>query len=232
MSTRMVGALVMTHSDDDGLVIPPRLAPKHLVILPIYRNDEERRQVLEYCVALQHAVTARQYAGEPVRVLVDDRDLRGGEKTWQHIKRGVPLRAEIGPRDVAAQSVFVGRRDRPAKDRTSVPRQQFVDGVAELLESMQNGLYQRADQLRQEHTHDIDSLEEFRQFFTPRNKERPEMHGGFARCHWVDDPLVEKVLQELKVTIRCIPFSEEEEPGQCIFTGRPSPQRVILANAY
>ncbi|MEO8497665.1 MAG: proline--tRNA ligase, partial [Planctomycetota bacterium] len=111
VSTRLVGGLIMTHSDDDGLIIPPRLAPKHVVILPIYRNDEERSQVIPYCESLKRELEAQSFSDGKVEVMLDDRDLRGGDKAWQHIKKGVPLRAEVGPKDIAKNGVFLSRRD-------------------------------------------------------------------------------------------------------------------------
>ena len=118
------------------------------MILPIFRNDEEKSKVSEYCQSLCKALKDQVYAGEPVRVLVDDRDIRGGEKVWQHIKRGVPLRLEVGPRDIESGSVFVGRRDKPHKDKTSIPRQQFVETVVDVLGEIQSTLFQRALDLR------------------------------------------------------------------------------------
>ena len=109
VSTRLVGALIMTHSDDDGLVLPPKLAPQQIVLLPIYKDDEQRSKVLSYCGDLKEQLEAQRYAGEPIRVQIDDRDLRGGEKNWYHVKRGVPLRAEIGPRDIEQEAVFLAR---------------------------------------------------------------------------------------------------------------------------
>jgi prolyl-tRNA synthetase len=144
VSTRLIGAMLMTHSDDDGLVLPPRLAPKHVVLLPIYRTDEERATVLEYCNNLKKDLQAQPFADGKVQVKIDDRDLRGGEKVWQHIKRGVPLRAEIGPRDVAAGGVFLGRRDKSPKDKSSVPRDEFVATVGSLLDDIQSSLFQKA----------------------------------------------------------------------------------------
>jgi prolyl-tRNA synthetase len=222
----------MTHSDDDGLVLPPRLAPVHCVILPIYRNDDERRVVLEFAERVKREISAVQYDGRPVQVKIDDRDLRGGEKTWQHIKRGVPLRLEIGPRDVQGDSVFVGRRDRTPKEKAGVARAEFVATVAQTLAEMQQALFDRAVAFRNEHTRTIDDLGEFKSYFTPKNVDQPEIHGGIAMCHFHDGPDLKAVLDELKVTIRCIPTDAPEEPGKCIVTGQPSTRRAAFAKAY
>ncbi|MHB8866969.1 MAG: proline--tRNA ligase [Pirellulaceae bacterium] len=230
VSTRLVGALLMTHSDDNGLVLPPRLAPQHVVILPIYRDDSQRASVLEYCQSLQRELRAVDYCGGKVRVAIDDRDIRGGEKNWHHIKRGVPLRLEIGPKDIEKNGVFVGRRDTGQKQ--GAERGAFVASLVSILEEIQQSLFDRALAMRNEHTRQIDNLDDFRAFFTPRNAEQPEIHGGFALCHWADDPATEPLLNELKVTHRCIPLEGESEPGTCLFTGRPSPRRVVFAKAY
>jgi prolyl-tRNA synthetase len=228
VSTRLVGALIMTHSDDDGLVLPPRLAPRQVVVLPIYRNDEERDQVLPYCRQLVAELTAQPYVGEPLRVLLDDRDLRGGEKTWQHIKRGVPVRLEIGPRDVAAQAVFLGRRD--TKEKRSVPRSEIVATIGNILTEIQDHLLQRARDFRQQHSREISSLDEFREFFAAASD--GQVCGGFAYCPWTEDPAVSRILADLKVTIRCVPVDQEPAPGECLFTGRPTRTRALFAAAY
>ncbi|HUT09493.1 MAG TPA: proline--tRNA ligase [Thermoguttaceae bacterium] len=232
VSTRLIGGLLMTHGDDDGLVLPPRLAPVHVVILPIYRNDEERSAVMEYCTSLKHELEARDFHGSPVRVKLDDRDIRGGEKVWQYIKRGVPLRLEVGPRDIQSGSVFLGRRDQPPKAKSGVPRGEFVANVPALLDEIQQNLFDRALELRESVIRPIDDLAEFEAFFTPRNAEKPEIHGGLAMCHFVDTPEIEETLKRLKTTIRCIPLQGEDEDGKCIFTGRPSKRRGVFAKAY
>lgn len=232
VSTRLVGALIMTHSDDDGLVIPPKLAPKHVVLLPIYRNDEERAHVLAYCHDLKRDLALQRFAEAPVRVFIDERDLRGGEKVWQHIKKGVPIRLEIGPRDIVSDCVFAARRDKGPKEKESIPRAQFLARVGSMLQDIQDGLFQRALAFRREHTREIDNLNDFREFFTPQNEEQPEIHGGFASSYWVQDDKTDELLKDLKVSVRCIPFEAEAVPGRCIFTGRESPQRVIFAKAY
>lgn len=230
VSTRLVGGLIMTHSDDDGLVLPPRLAPVHVVILPILRGDGDHGAVLDYCQRLKTQLESREFHAQSVRVKIDDRDLGGGVKMWQHIKRGVPLRVEVGPRDIAQDKVFLGRRDTGQK--MNVDRAEFVQTVAEILEEIQQTLLQRARTLREENTRKIDDIEEFRDFFTPLNSEKPESHGGYALCHWCEDPSVDQILKELKVTIRCVPVESEQEPGSCIFTGRSSRGRVVFAKAY
>ena len=232
MTTRLVGALVMTHSDDDGLVIPPRLAPQHVVILPIYRSDDERSQVLPYCEGLQQQLQQQSYDGSPIRVMIDDRDLRGGEKTWQHIKKGVPIRVEVGPRDLASGSVFVGRRDQGPKEKQSLPKDEFVGQIDQMLSEMQSSLFARADQMVRDHTQRIDSLDDFKSYFTAKNKKKPEIHGGFAHCHWSECPEMHALLKELKVTVRCVPLEGADEPGTCLFSGQPSTKRAIFAKSY
>ena len=230
VSTRMVGALIMSHSDDDGLVLPPKLAPKQIVILPIYRSDEERAAVLEYCDSLKQEIGSQRYHDRRLQVMIDDRDLRGGEKKWYHVKRGVPLRLEIGPRDIAENKVFVGRRDQPKS--TGMDRQELVANVINMLDEMQQGMFDRALQIREDNTHEVNSLDEFKKFFTPKNAKRPEIHGGFAYCHFVDCDEVEQICKDLKVTIRCIPLEGNEAKGTCIFTGQPSQGRAIFAKSY
>ncbi|HMO86298.1 MAG TPA: His/Gly/Thr/Pro-type tRNA ligase C-terminal domain-containing protein, partial [Lacipirellulaceae bacterium] len=204
VSTRLVGGLIMTHADDDGLVLPPKLAPAHVVILPIYRNDDEKAAVLPYCEALRADLAAQQYDGEPVRVRLDDRDLRGGDKKWQWVKRGVPIRLEIGLRDIEGGTLMPGRRDSTVKP-DKIPRDALVAGVSRLLGEIQQSLFDRAAAARAEATVKIDSLAEFEQFFTPRDAENPEIHGGLAYCHFVDSPAMDEKLKALKATVRCVP---------------------------
>ena len=230
MSTRMIGALIMTHSDDDGLVLPPRIATKHVVIMPIYRNDEEKAGVLESCHQLKKELAAVQFDGRGLEVILDDRDMRGGEKKWYHVKRGVPVRVEIGPRDVQAGNVFAARRDQGKSE--SVSRSQFLADLPAWLTDMQNNYFQRALEMQQKNTRDFDVLDEFKAFFTPKNQEEPEIHGGFAVCHFDDSPDVTQILKDLKVSARCVPLNAERTPGKCLFTGRPTDVKAIFAKAY
>src|SRR5216683_121322 len=232
VTTRLVGTVVMMHSDDDGLVLPPRIAPRQIVILPITPKEDTRTRVLESCEALALQLSATRYVDLPIEVEVDRRDLGGGVKNWEWIKKGVPLRIEIGPRDLASDNVTVRRRDQPVKAKELVSTQQLFSRAPEILASIQQNLFERAKKFRDEHTHVINSKKEFYDFFTPKNTAKPEIHGGFALAHWNGSREVEEQIKnDLKVTIRVIPFGDGE-PGRCIFTGEPSRQRVVWAKSY
>ncbi|NDH17290.1 MAG: proline--tRNA ligase, partial [Opitutae bacterium] len=162
---------------------------------------------------------------------MDDRDLRGGEKYWQWVKKGVPLTVEIGPRDLENNSVFVGRRDLGGK-REGMNRKELVSSIGNILTEIQRNLFAKASAFQQEHTHEINSKDELYDFFTPQNQSKPEIHGGFAQIHWNRDTRWEEQLKnDLKVTVRCIPDGESES-GDCLFSGEKSPGRVVVAKSY
>src|SRR5438105_3412592 len=236
MTTRLIGTLIMVHGDDDGLVLPPRIAPIHIVILPITPKEETRARVLEAATKLAGELRALRYFGAPLDVEIDQRDLGGGLKNWEWIKKGVPLRVELGPRDLESGNVAVSRRDQPVKAKEFVPASEFVGRAVELLDSIQQNLFERAKQFRDAHTRTIDTKEEFYDFFTPKNAAKPEIHGGFVRAHWNGSREVEEQIKsDLKVTIRCIPFDDPavpSEPGVCPFSGEASPRRVIWGKSY
>jgi prolyl-tRNA synthetase len=233
MTTRMVGTVVMAHGDDDGLVLPPRIAPTQVVILPITPKEETRGAVLEACDKLAKQLREIRYADLPIEVEVDRRDLGGGVKNWEWIKKGVPLRIEIGPRDLESGKVTVSRRDQLVKAKELMSMQEFVSCAPDILDSIQQNLFERAKEFRDQHTRVIDSKKEFYDFFTSANSEKPEIHGGFALAHWNGSREVEEQIKsDLKVTIRIIPLDDSFEPGNCIFTGKPSSRRVIWAKAY
>lgn len=226
VTTRLIGALIMAHSDDDGLVLPPRIASAHLAIIPIIHNEEARAKVMGACNDLAKQLRSIQYEGEPLRVNVDARDMRGGEKNWGWIKKGVPLRLEVGLREIEAGRFTVCRRDQPHRETTPFS----VEGVVPLLEEIQQNLLKRASAFRDLHTVEIGSRKEFYDFFTAKGE---EIHGGFALCHWNGDPAIEaKVKEDLGATIRCIPLHLKPEEGKCIFTGEKSVRKVIFAKAY
>jgi len=232
VSTRLIGTLVMAHSDDDGLVLPPKVAPAQIVILPVTPKEDTKAAVLEACGQLAAALSATEFAGEKIRVRVDKRDKQGGSKTWEWIKKGTPLRVEIGPRDLASGTVFTARRDQGPKEKKSYTTAEFIAQAPVLLQEIQDALYQRALAFREANTRKIDTKEEFYAFFTPQNTDKPEIHGGFALTHWCGDAAVEEQIKnDLKVTIRCLPF-EHDGPGTCPFTGKPSPQRAVWSKSY
>jgi len=231
VSTRLVGGLIMTHADDNGLVIPPRLAPVHIVILPVTPKEESKQAVLDYCESLKNELKAVVWDGRELEVSIDNRDIRGGEKAWQWVKKGLPIRVEIGPRDVESGSVFFGRRHTLAKE--SLPRAEFVAKIGAMLSDMQKAIFEKAKAFRDENIKKIDSKDEFYAFFTPKNAEKPEIHGGFAFTHWDGSKeTADKISEDLKVTIRCIPLNMPSEAGIDPFSGKPSQRRVIWAKSY
>ncbi len=236
MSTRLIGTMIMAHADDDGLILPPRLAPTQIVIIPVTPKEETRAAVVDACTQLAADLRATRFDGKPIEVEIDQRDLGGGVKNWEWIKKGVPLRVEIGPRDLENGKVAVSRRDQPVKAKEFLPRPDFVGRAPEVLDSIQRNLFARALEFQQAHTRTIDSRDDFYAFFTPKNTAKPEAHGGFALAHWNGSRAVEEQIKnDLKVTIRCVPFNDPASPpetGRCIFTGEPSARRVVWAKAY
>lgn len=233
VSTRLIGTVLMAHSDDDGLILPPRIAPSQIVILPIAPKPETRDAVFAAADKLAAELRAQTAFGEKISVEVDKRDIGGGTKSWEWIKKGVPIRIELGPRDLEKGSVAVARRDRGPKEKEFVANAEFVGKAGAILEEIQAGLLERARKYRDEHTVRIDTKEDFYAFFTPKNTDKPEIHGGFALAHWNGSREVEeKIKEDLKVTIRCIPFNAPEEDGRCILTGEPSKRRVVWAKSY
>jgi prolyl-tRNA synthetase len=233
VSTRLIGTAIMAHADDDGMIVPPRLAPTHVVILPITPKPDTRDAVLAAAASLAEALRAQSYAGEPISVEVDQRDLHGGTKNWEWIKKGVPIRIEIGPRDLEKGTVALSRRDRGIKEKQFLATGEVTAQVSGILQEIQETLFQRALAYRNANTVGIDTREEFYAFFTPRNAERPEIHGGFVRGHWCGSAECEaRIKEDLKVTIRCIPFDAEPEAGACVVCGKASGKRVLWAKSY
>ncbi len=233
VTTRLIGAMVMTHGDDDGLILPPLVASSQIVLLPVIHKEETKKEVLAYCHALAKDLRQIQYGGVPLRVIVDERELRGGDKLWSWVKKGIPLRIEVGPRDIANNQLPVTRRDRGHKESQLFSREALLESVALELDAMQKALLEKAREFRSSHIKKIETKEEFYAFFTPKNSEQPEIHGGFALCHWSEDLGVEEqIKKDLGVTIRCIPLDAPREEGKCPFTGKPSSFRVIYAKAY
>ncbi len=232
VSTRLIGGLIMTHSDDDGLVLPPRIAPAHVVIIPVTPKEATRPQVLNYCLELKKDLEKQSFLDGRVKVEFDDREIRGGEKAWSWIKKGIPVRVEVGPRDMEKNSVFVSRRDGAPKDKQSIDRTGFVSGIVALLDEIQDNLLTRAKAYCDRNTREITTEADFVEFFTPKDKDNPEIHGGFASMGFCcDAELEEQIARQYKVTVRCIPNSTVGEEVPCVFTGKLG-KRVIFAKNY
>ena len=233
-TTRMIGTLIMTHSDDDGLVLPPRVAPTHVVIIPVIPNPEVREKIISACLDFAHRLQEQKFHERTIEVEIDQRDMNGGAKSWEWIKKGVPIRIEIGPRDLEKNQVALARRDREPRKKDFLVVENAIQKVPEVLQEIQDNLLAKAKAYSQLHTKEINSMEDFKNFFTAKNSSKPEIHGGFALCNWAGSREDEaKIKQDFKVTIRCIPFGKVyQQPGTCILTGRPSQQKVIFAKSY
>ncbi|MBR7175736.1 MAG: proline--tRNA ligase [Bacteroidales bacterium] len=218
VSTRLMGALIMSHSDDNGLVLPPKIAPIEVVIVPIYKTDEQRETVLKYCSDIKKRLEARR-----MRVKFDDRDTqKPGFKFAEWELKGVPVRIAAGPRDVENNSVELARRDTLEKTTTTIDN--IEDYIANLLDEIQDNIFQKALNFRESRTVKVDTWEEF--------KEQIE-NSMFVYAHWDGTPETEqKIKEETKATIRCIPLDDDFEDGKCIYSGQPSKRRVIFARAY
>ncbi|MCB0479499.1 MAG: proline--tRNA ligase [Crocinitomicaceae bacterium] len=219
VSTRLMGALIMAHSDDEGLVLPPRIAPIQVAIVPIYKGEEEFALV---DAKAREIVANLSEAG--LRVKYDDDDnRRPGWKFAEYETKGVPVRLAIGARDLKEDMIEVARRD--TKEKNSVSLSGLEDYVIELLKDIQKGMFEKALNFREEHITDVSNFEEF--------KEVLESKGGFIRAHWDGSAETEDKIKELtKATIRCIPLDEKPSEGVCVYTGKPSTQRVLFAKAY
>lgn len=233
ITTRLVGALVMVHSDDDGLRLPPRIAPKHVVILPIAPKPEMEAEVMVYADKVAAKIREHSYEENKTIVHIDKREKRGGEKSWDWIKKGVPIRIEVGPRDKESNMVTLCRRDKDHKEKIQVPIENVGEEVIRILKEIQENYFAQASQFRENNIRrDIHSVEEFRAFFTPKNANKPEIHGGFVIGKWSEDPESEKILDELKVTVRCLPLEQSNTAGTCILTGKPATVDAVFAKSY
>jgi len=219
VSTRLMGALIMTHSDDNGLVLPPKLAPNQVVIIPIFKSDKELNLVLNYIKPLLN-----QLKKENISFLVDQRDsYKPGYKFNEYEIKGVPIRLVIGPKDVGNSSVEIFRRDKMEKETLGI--NEAKSKVLELIDDIQQNIYNKALNFRDNNIRAIDDYNEFKKII--------KNNGGFVSAHWDGtQESEEKIKKETKATIRCIPFEDSPVKGKCIISGKPSKQRVLFAKAY
>ncbi len=228
VSTRMMGAVVMTHADDNGLRVPPRVAPQQVQIVPITRDDPTA--VLEAARELQAEIEGQSWMDAPVRVNVDARERKPAEKRWEWIRKGVPVVIELGERDIEQGVVTMTRRDDPGLSRDAVPREGAAEAAAGILGDIQLGYFEEASKRLRERTRDdITTLDEFRDFFSGEDTDS----GGFVKAPWSEDPETEKTMGELGVSVRCIPFDEVlPSDARCVITGGPAKVVAIFAKAY
>lgn len=223
MTTRLIGALIMTHSDDDGLVLPPRIANVHAVVLPIVHSEEQRERIENTCRQLQARLQTQAWP-EPLHVECDCRsNIRGGEKRWQWIKRGACVLIEVGASELDKNTVTVTERD--TLEKQELPADTFVEQFTQRLQQMQVCLFKKAVDYRNAALQKITSVEDFYAFF--------KKEGGFALAYWSEDPATEKkIKEELKVTVRCLPQQWASEKGSCLFTGKKDCPLAVFAKAY
>jgi prolyl-tRNA synthetase len=242
VSTRLIGGLVMTHSDDNGLVCPPRLAPLHVAICPLGKNDAERKPCIEaaekLAKELRELPRSEFFGYEPISVKIDTMfDKQPGFRYAEYELRGVPVRVEIGPKDIEKSACAVARRDVPGKEgkQFGVPLAGAAAHIEKLLRDIQQALYDRAKKFRDERIVTANTLEEFQALF-PQRKEEEEAGAEplkFVYAHWDGTRATEDRVQAVyKATIRCLPFDGPTDPGKCVFTGKPSARRVVFARAY
>jgi prolyl-tRNA synthetase len=220
LSTRVIGAIIMVHGDDQGLVLPPRLAPYQVVIVPIFKTDEEKSSVLDAARKLKADLVKAN-----VRVTLDERE--GNSPGWKFNDwemRGVPVRVELGPKDVAKQSAVLARRDRPGREsKISAPLADLPQTIERLLAEIQQAMHDKALAFRKANTHDAKTYDDL--------KKAVEM--GFAFSPWCGSADCEaKIKEETRATMRCIPFDQPAEAGACVYCGKPAAERAIFARAY
>jgi prolyl-tRNA synthetase len=218
VSTRLIGGLIMTHSDDNGLVIPPKLAPVQVIVVPIYRGDDQRKVVLEYAQPIIDSIKAKG-----ISVKLDNRDnFKPGWKFAEHEAKGIPLRIAIGPRDVENNNLELARRD--TLEKSIVPSAGIAEYVDEMLDTIQSDLFKAAKKRMDDNTREVSSYEEFQIEIEK---------GGFIYAHWDGTAETEeKIKEETKATIRCIPVTDDPQPGSCMVSGKPSEQKVLFARSY
>ena len=218
VSTRLMGALIMTHSDDNGLVLPPKLAPFQVVIVPIYKGEEQLKLVSKQANKIKAALESKR-----ISVKYDDRDThKPGWKFAEYELKGVPIRLAIGQRDLENETIEVARRDTLEKETLQIA--EIETKIEHLLEKIQSNLYKKALSRTEEKTYKADTFKEFRDLIEK---------GGFVWAYWDGtSETEEKIKQQTKATIRCIPIEKSEELGECVFSGNPSKERVLFAKAY
>lgn len=237
VSTRLIGGLIMTHADDEGMVVPPVVAPHQIVIVPLLKDKSKIDEVMDYAKKLKTALSSASFRGEKVRVKLDDRQKESVDKMWEWTRKGTPLVIEVGPRDIQNNALMVRNRTKiNLKEwKEIVSFDAFVDSVTDRLENIQNSLLQAAEErLNKNIKSDIQTPEEFEKYFEKQNVyvggDKPSV--TFVRGKWCGDNDIEEKLKSMKINIRCIPFDQSGTEGTCLITGKPATIDVIYARSY
>ncbi len=238
VSTRLIGGVIMTHADDDGMVVPPKIAPYQVVIVPVIKKAEDADKVMEYISNLVAALKKKAPFAEKIRIKVDKRDRASVDKFWEWTRKGAPVICEIGMRDAEGQNVMVKERTKlgTPEGKQIVKFDEFVASIDTRLENIQKEIFQKAkNRLEQNIRQDITSSEEFKKYFSQSNvwiEDGKQGKVAFVRGKWCADPESEAILKEMKITIRCIPFDQTGTEGVCLLTGKPATMDVIYARSY
>ncbi|MGJ8676267.1 MAG: proline--tRNA ligase [Akkermansiaceae bacterium] len=228
VSTRLIGTLIMAHSDDDGLILPPRVATQQIIIIPVTPKEDSRDAIIDACEALATILRRdTSFDGSPLRVLVDKRETGGGAKKWDWVKKGAPIRIEIGPRDLESSKVCLQRRDEAANEKHFLPKENFIRNVAETLQEIHNNLLARATELRDSNINNCDDLESFEKHWSATDP-------GWLLTPWSATKQQEEELSKKhKITVRCMPLDkQDEQEAPCILTGKPTTKRAIWGRSY
>lgn len=240
VSTRLIGGVIMTHADDEGMVVPPRIAPYQVIFVPVIKNEADTATVMEYINRLKEQMRSLTPFGEKIRIKIDTRNKSGVDKFWEWTRKGAPIICEIGMRDVEGNKVMVKERLRlgTPEGKQVMEADQFVSAVANRLQEIQQQMFNRAQQRLQNNIRtDIATHEEFERYFSRNNiyikEDGASENVAFVRGKWSGDPQSEELLKALKITIRCIPFDQSGTSGECLLTGKPGAVTdVIYARSY
>jgi prolyl-tRNA synthetase len=228
VSTRLIGTLIMAHADDDGLICPPRIASQQIIIIPVTPKDDTRDAIIDACEALATTLRHKDFHGEPLRVQVDKRDLGGGAKKWEWVKKGAPIRIEIGPRDLEARKVCMQRRDEDPFEKHFMEKEEFIRDCTDTLEEIQSEILRRAIELRDSNISDCLDLDEFDKHWTDNDQ------AGWLTTPWAGSNEEEEALSKKhKISIRCFPNDQQDgNEAPCIVTSKPTQSRAIWARSY
>lgn len=232
-STRLIGALIMTHGDDDGLRVPPKIAPKQVAIIPFLMKEEFVEKVLKYTKQVESRLKAIYYSDCKMGVTVDKRDMRSGEKNWDWIRKGIPIRLEIGAKEAEEGKVTLARRDKGHKDKMTLSVDELVEKLPGILDDIQANYLSQAKKYIKENTYfNVTDFAAFQSFFKPKNADKPEIHGGFVHAKWCERSTCEDRAAEEKVTIRCLPFKQSGKTGKCVICGEDAITDAVFSKAY